>query len=252
MKRAWMVAAAAACVSTHAIAATVTIERASGTFSGAGGEFQVIGSGAGLLGGPASANIVGAPANSFQTFCIELGEQVSVGSSYASQVNTQVISGTATPSQGVLNSVSNMVPGGTVTFGGGRSDLSAATVWLYERFRRGDLAGYTYDTGSTRSENARDLQIAFWYFQNQIEFDAGYNPLSNSFISLINSELGSIADGRASHQGNTQVRVLNLGTGAGANPWRNQDMLTLIPLPTGGGLAAAGLFGIAAVRRRRA
>ena len=252
MKRTWMVAAAAACVSTHCIGATVTIERASGTFAGAGGEFQVIGSGAGLVGGAASANIVGAPANSFQSFCIELGEQVSVGSSYASQVSSTVDSGTATPSSGVLNSVSNMVSGGTVTFGGGRTDLSAATVWLYERFRRGNLAGYTYQTGSARSQNANDLQIAFWFFQNQIEFDANYNPLNNSFISLIVNELGSIANGLASHQGYTQVRVLNLGTGTGDNPWRNQDMLTLIPLPTGGGLAAVGLMGLAAVRRRRA
>lgn len=239
MKRAWMVAAAAAvAVASSALATEIRIGANNTDYRGGnGGEFTVIvqSGNAGVIGTSSDRPSV---ANSFQSFCLEVNENLSFGATYAAQINTVVIDGQ---------------PGNSGL--AGRQTLAAGTAWLYERFRTGALAadGYDYNPGSGRQASAMALQDAIWMFQNQITYNA-----NNSFVIAANNALGAgsfagldgaFADADFSQ---TRVRALNLGSGTGEDPWGNQDLLTLIPLPTGGGLAAAGLLGLAAVRRRRA
>ena len=239
MKRKWSLLAAAgvvAVVSSAALSSSVTVTRMSGTFAGDGGEFNIerTSGSVGILGGPASPQ--GAPANSFQSFCLELGQSVTLGDSYDVVISNNVDTGTGAPIS---------VPSGFSAPNpfNGRSTIAAGTAWLYEAFRAGTLNSYTYTVGSGRENSARDLQIAIWIYQNQIEpNDPTY---TNDFLDAASNAL---TDPTADYTG-SRVRALNMTDSSGQ---KRQDMLTIIPLPSGGGLAAAGLLGLVALRRRRA
>lgn len=252
-RKTWITAAVAtAAMSSSVFGTQVQIYRDLSNYSaGSGGEFQVrvVSGNAGVLGGAATSTLVthpGSPtvrANSFQTFCLEVNENFSPGTLYDAQLNTVVIDGQ--PGNNSLD---------------GRESLAAGTAWLYERFRRGTLNGYDYDdSGVGRATTAGQLQQAIWYFQNQITLA---NPSGNHFVDLVDQAFGGLGSydfGTDSGTfgfanvvfSTTNVRVLNIGM-PGSGTWDRQDMLTLIPLPSGGGLAAAGLLGIVALRRRRA
>ena len=241
MKSAWIVAAAAtAAVSTSSLAnSIIQVNRASGyhenlIVSGTGGgEFtvsRVSGAGIGETGLASDR-----AANSFQTFCVELNQPIGTGQ-YRAQVNDEVLTGAP-----------------------GFNTIQETTAWLYVQFRRGGLAsiGYDYDPNATRAESASALQLAIWRLQGQFGEPGQSGTRNNNLINALSSNqlaLDFIAAAQSAVGNgwtNTSVRVLNVGSKNGTD-WDNQDLLTLIPLPSGGGLAAAGLMGLVALRRRRA
>lgn len=185
-------------------------------------------------------NVSGLPASSlggdiyagsvFQSFCIEIGENINFGGSYNFAVNVESINGGASPN--------NPQP------------LAYQTAYLYSSFRAGTLST-AFDSSSNADVNA--LQDAIWFFQNQLGV-----PDSDDNAALLD---GNAANGEitgkalafileANAAGWTSignVRVLNVGA---AGQFNNQDMLALIPLPQGVGLASAGLLVLGARRRR--
>ncbi len=169
----------------------------------------------------------------FNTFCLELNEQVAVGQNYTYDLNTAAVDGGA---------------------GGPSPDpLDARTAALYEAFARGTLANYDYDNDGDggmgadmdRKLTAAALQAAIWEIEEErsienTDSDARVRELANYYVDtlslqLVNQGLGGM------------VRVLNMWDANGGNA---QDMLVLIPLPSAAGLAGLGLAGLA-VRRRR-
>jgi hypothetical protein len=182
-----------------------------------GGPFNFTGNAefsAGNLGVPVPSTPVAA--NQFLTFCVEDNEFISFGATYNVAFNTAAVNG------GV---------------GGGNPDpLDPRTACLYTRFMDGSLSsvsGFTY--GATASGDA--LQQAIWYIEEEIpSLPAGLSTtLYNSAVSAGWTDIGS-------------VRVLNL-TDSNGGP--SQDVLVMVPLPSGIALATVGLAGLTFVRRRR-
>ncbi|MCC5787789.1 MAG: VPLPA-CTERM sorting domain-containing protein [Phycisphaerales bacterium] len=242
MKNAWIVAAAAtAAVSSSSLAnSIIQVNRVSGYHQNiivapnvGGGEFTVSRVSGGGIGETGLASDIGS--NSFQTFCVELNQSISNGQ-FRAQVNDEVLTG---------------APGFSV--------IMDTTAWLYVQFRRGGLAsiGYDYDPNATRVESSAALQLAIWNLQGQFGQPGQSGSRNTNLVNELNSnQLAQdfiAAANAATSNGwqNTSVRVLNVGSVNGTD-WDNQDLLTLIPLPSGGGLAAAGLMGLVALRRRRA
>lgn len=168
---------------------------------------------------------------SFSSFCLEYNETISE-STFAYSIDKGAIAG------GV---------------GGGNPDfIGAETAELYRQFVAGTV-GPTGGQSETAFNNA--FQDAIWYLEEElgdVDFDAAtaaassanFANLSATAQSLISSVWGTTA-------GVGRVRALNLySVTSGAN---RQSILyiTAIPLPGAGALAMAGLFGVAAVRRRR-
>ncbi len=169
----------------------------------------------------------------FRTFCVEIGETLGNGD------NSFDVS-----SQSILGGQSSTEP----------QPLVSQTAFLYTRFRAGTLASLA-GVGSF-GENFADLnalQDAIWHFQNQL----GNTPSTGKAADLIaaaNDAVDNGAYGWAGGLGN--VRVMNIGgatTGGDGTQYANgadQDLLVLIPLPQGVGLASAGLLVLGARRRR--
>lgn len=218
-----------------------TIRAFGGNFrDGQGGEFLVqTGSGSAGLTGLAS-DVLPADAvvnNSrgafvaggefFMTFCLELDEPLTFGVEYDVQASDSARDG---------------------GLGGPSPDpINAETAYLYTNFRRGTLAtAYDY-TGSAagRAADGMALQDAIWAFEEEI----GVSGLSGKALDFYNEALNAVSSGAWVGIGN--VRALNTtridSTGALIN---GQDVLTIIPLPTGSALALVGLAGVS-IRRRR-
>jgi hypothetical protein len=171
--------------------------------------------------------------STFKSFCVEIGETLNDGS-HAFNVS----------SQSILGGASSNEP----------QALLSETAFLYTQYRAGTLASLA--GVGTFGENLADLnafQDALWHFQNQL----GNTPTSAkalAFIAAAEDAVDNGAYGWAGGLGN--VRVLNVGgavTGAGGEQYANgaaQDVLVLIPLPQGVGLASAGLL-VLGIRRRR-
>jgi hypothetical protein len=214
------------------------------------GEFGVRASNfTGLTPPPMGAGMAG-PQSLFQTFCLELDETIVTYNNDSQDVET------ANPTNGIYSwDISDRAKqGGRNT----NSDdvLSEQTAYLYTQFWYGTLAGYNKTFGSgagSRTESARDLQIAIWYFENELgDSSNGFSPNVNtltsgaqSFIAAANS---AVSGGFWSGLGN--VRVLNLYSGTD----NVQDVLVLVPLPPAawlglGLMSAMGVVGL--IRRRR-
>lgn len=209
--------------------------------NGGGGEFTAtpIGSGAGLTGLARDLS-----AGSFQTFCLERSEFITLnGTQYNYTINDRAIFG----------GVNSPPP----------DPISGATGYLYRTFRYGGVLPAplgSYDTG--RLANAGVLQNAIWYLEGEMTAgEAGADAVTLATNAI------AIAGGNDAAFYN--VKVLNPyedlnGNGIfdwndlnGDDRWQSgegdipkQSMLTLIPLPTGAGLALAGI-GSLAIRRRR-
>lgn len=167
---------------------------------------------------------------SFSSFCLELDETISE-SSFNYTIDMAVRSG---------------------GLGGGSPDpLSAETAELYRQFVSGTISAAP---GMERQFN-NAVQDAFWYLEEElgsVDFSAAtaaassahFGFLSADAQSLVNSVWGTTA-------GVGKVRALNLYSIATGADRQSILYMVAIPLPSAGALAMAGLFGVAAVRRRR-
>lgn len=184
------------------------------------------------------SSVTGPSFGTFISFCIEINEHVTVGSTYTYDINTAAVHGGA---------------------GGGSPDpLDIRTAALYHAFVNGTLAYYDYDnsgdgglTGQLdRLYTAAALQAAIWEIEEertveQTESGSGSNAvriraLARYYVDVLAQQLVDAGLG-----GN--VRVLNLWN---SNNGSAQDILVIIPLPQAGALAGLGLAGMA-IRRRR-
>ena len=226
MRKALLGGLAVAVATATAGASTVTIEfgassrhdplpGAPGTVErNRGGEFLVTGS----LG-------------SFSSFCLEYNETIAAAT-YDYTIDRGAIAG------GV---------------GGGNPDfISAETAELYRQFVAGAI-GPTGGQSLTSFINA--LQDAFWFLEEElgdVDFDAATAAASSvNFVNLSATAQSLVDSVWGTDAGVGRVRALNLfDITSGAN---RQSILYIVavPLPSAGALALVGLFGVAAVRRRR-
>jgi hypothetical protein len=159
-----------------------------------------------------------APANSFQTFCIE--------------ATTEPISG--------FPAIYNAEITNTVQLANNR--VSQGTGWLYQRFAIGSLTGYNYVGQAARQGSAYLLQQTLWWLE-------GYtiNPL-NIFSAAVIAQFGSSANAMMNGGENYGVYALNLTFARGGAA---QDMLVYVP--DGGAtlmLLGGALMGLGALRRK--
>ena len=131
-------------VANPAFAEQLVITRLPGTYYGNGGEFNVTAP-LNYTGGVAAIN-----GTSFQTFCLESNETVSIGGTYDYVVNTGAVQGG--------------VGGQTEP---GFDPLSPLTAYMYAGFINGTLVGYDYGLGRTAS--ARALQDAIWFSEGEVD-----------------------------------------------------------------------------------
>jgi Thioester domain len=225
-----------------------------GPGSGNGGEFKVRSNPTDL---GSNANWLASPVD-FHTFCVEINETMSFGTTYR-------VGGI-----------------GLKTVATGRS-LKRGVAWLYEQFwqqnNRGLLStgtttigGQSYAlSGSSREDDARSLQLAVWRLMGEVNSSysgqSGSTAVKAKATALVNAAVaqftsyigGAYADVAASE---TSVRVMNLRryasdgdqTDSNGNRYFNvQDQLVMIPEP--GSIAVWGLLalcglGIRSNRRR--
>jgi hypothetical protein len=168
-----------------------------------GGEFNVT-----LFTGMTLPACPVAPSGSlFQTFCLEVNEDITPGETYDWTVSDSAHGG------GV---------GGAV---GGADPICSQTAYLYSHFWNGDLANYDYTPGPlTRAVSANQLQRAIWFLENEItSLDAIVDAQALAFIAQANS---AIAAGQWSGIGNARVLTI---TDSVTGP--RQDVLVLISSP---------------------
>src|SRR4030042_1674410 len=188
-------------VANPAFAEQLVITRLPGTYYGNGDEFNVTAP-LNYTGGVAAIN-----GTSFQTFCLESNETVSIGGTYDYVVNTGAVQG------GV----------------GGHTapefdPLSPLTAYMYAGFINGTLVGYDYGLGRTGS--ARALQDALWFSEGEVDV-IGLG--ATFYTQALDANPTGIGGGR----------VLNLFQ----NGTHRQDQI-FMQAPEPSTLALAGLAGI--------
>lgn len=223
--------AVAAAFASTGIGATLTIStNASSNGNGlGGGSFTISGSGLDTS-AYAPISLVGA-AGTFESFCLEYGEHFSPGSTY-----NYTVSGAATAGSG-----------GAV---GGQDPISAGTAWLYSQFASGTLSGFDYGSGRKTSNN--DLQLAFWFFEDETPLISGYGSYGtgsgNVFLNAAVTYFGSVANAKADSNGAYGVKVLNLTDNSGHNK-QSQLYVSVPDAASTLGLLGLGLAAIAGIRR---
>jgi hypothetical protein len=185
---------------------------ADGLGNGPGGAFQItVTDGAGL----------GGSASSFQSFCVERNEYISVpGNGYTASLGPDAING------GV---------------GGPQPDpISLATAWLYSNFRNGTLS--TAVPSYTVSAAGNDaLQDAIWFLEEEIASTSG---LASTLVAA--AQLAEGAGWNNPANGQYGVYAMNLSNGpssTGAPDYLNQTLLAIVPEPSTY-LAGAGALGL--------
>lgn len=163
---------------------------------------------------------------SFETFCIETTEFLSLGSTYTVTMNTGAVNG----GNGYAAKYGGDVTG-TATF----DPLSKASGWLYSQYLTGG-GGLTGWTGS--ATDRADLQVSIWYLEDEVAA-AGGNA-GTWVTQAIAAAPAYVWD----------VGVMNLTDSSGG---LHQDLLAPIPEPETYAmlLAGLGLMGFVVRRRQR-
>ena len=153
----------------------------------------------------------------FQTFCVEASEYVFPGLSYDVGISSKAIYGGESSHE---------------------DPISKGTAWLYYNFAKGTLKGYNYNMGSGRTNDAGQLQAAFWYLEEEKRpyswsIDDWWNPVKNKYLLLASQQFddGSGLTIAMSNYSGSSVAVMNLTFTFACFDLLAQDQLVLIPPP---------------------
>lgn len=163
----------------------------------------------------------------FVTFCVETQEFFKYGRAYEYTISTYV---------------TNRAGAGPLSLD---NPTGYAIAHIFETFSRdggSGIAGLSGIGGLSSTQYRELVQRTIW---NKLY---GGNT-TGTFTQGKIDQLFAAALGQTNSLG--RVRVMNLWEDAETGLGPAQDQLILIPLPSGAGLAAAGLLGLAAAGRRR-
>ena len=213
----------------------VDIDRNAGYYGGNGGEFTISDyTSTSFFNNNAYSSLtkdIGTSTPSFQTFCMEKTEYVSIPGIYNAEVSTTFIDETSGAVTG---------PGSHAIWGSKPKgdNLDPMTAYLYTKFAQGTLTGFNYGVG--RAASAVALQEAIWFIEQEL------GAVSNNFVTLANTAVG--LNGEWYGMGIGNVRVLNLYTTSIRD--ENQSQLYLVPVP---GAILLGMLGlsVAGIKLRR-
>ncbi|MEN6350194.1 MAG: VPLPA-CTERM sorting domain-containing protein [Syntrophomonas sp.] len=164
--------------------------------------------------------------NTFQSFCLELTEDIEPNTTYNAAISNAAVAG------GVGGATNGVDP------------ISLGTAWLYSAFAKGTLAGYDFaGTIAERKASAFDLQYAIWWLEDEKAYDA-----SNIFIQAAIAMFSDAATAKADSNGAYNVMALNL-TDVATGDLR-QDQLVVVPIPSAIWLLGTAFMGLIGVRRR--
>ena len=226
-----------------AAADSVTVTQGATGYQGGngGGAFTATQASAGFVGtfsGPASNGT-----SNFQTFCLQLNENLSFGGTYNTVISTYTVAAGVTnfdPASGAFGSNPS------------QDTLGATTALMYSQFRTfGNFGGFA---PADTTDLATALQLAIWYSEGELSSPANPNGLNNAFaantaaVNMFNWAMGVANANPTEFYG---VRVLQMFNADGSNA---QDVLTIVPLPPAAyaGIGTlAGVIGMGYIRRRR-
>jgi hypothetical protein len=113
----------------------------------------------------------------FDTFCVELSQYVTIGNTYTYVVSPE--------SDGGIH---------------GPAPVALGTAWLYENFLNNTLSGFTGTFG-----NQTDLQNAIWYFQGELSSLSG-----DPYVALADAAVGGNTAALANGNGAYGIDIWNL------------------------------------------